>query len=119
MTYPTLMLCWKIGPALAAGNTVIIKPSEFTPLTALYCASLLKEAGFPAGVVNILPGYGPVTGQALAMHNDVNKISFTGSTEVGRTIQAASAKSNLKRVTLGLSGKSPFIICDINDEDRK
>ena len=119
LTYPTLMLCWKVGPALACGNTVIIKPSEFTPLTALYCASLMKEAGFPAGVVNILPGYGDITGLQLAMHNDINKISFTGSTEVGRKIQLASAQSNLKRVTLGLGGKSPFIICDIDDEDCK
>lgn len=117
LTYPVLMLCWKMCPALAAGNTVILKPSEHTPLSALYVASLIKEAGFPAGVVNVLPGFGPVTGKALCLHNDVNKVSFTGRTENGKLIQQYSAQSNLKRIHLGLSGKSPFIIMDINDED--
>lgn len=119
LAYPVLMLCWKMCPALAAGNTCVMKPSEFTPLSALYCASLMKEAGFPAGVVNILPGPGPVTGKAIALHNDINKVSFTGTTEVGKLIQAYSAQSNLKRVHLGLSGKSPFIIMNISDEDCK
>jgi acyl-CoA reductase-like NAD-dependent aldehyde dehydrogenase len=101
---------------LACGNTVVLKPAEQTPLTALYCASLIKEAGFPAGVVNVIPGYGPIAGHHLSMHPDVNKIAFTGSTVVGRKIQEASAKSNLKRVSLELGGKSPFIIFDVDDE---
>jgi acyl-CoA reductase-like NAD-dependent aldehyde dehydrogenase len=110
------MLAWKFGPALACGNTVVLKPAEQTPLTALAIAALAKEAGFPAGVINIVPGFGPTAGHALAMHNDVNKIAFTGSTEVGRKIQEASAKSNLKRVSLELGGKSPFIIFDVDDK---
>ena len=119
LTYPVLMLCWKMCPALAAGNTVVMKPSEYTSLSALYVAALVKEAGFPAGVVNILPGPGAVTGKAIALHSDVNKVSFTGSTEVGKLIQLYSAQSNLKRVHLGLSGKSPFIIMNVDDEDCK
>lgn len=114
--YPISLLTWKIGPALACGNTIVVKPAEQTPLSALYIASLIKEAGFPAGVVNVIPGYGPVAGHHLAMHLDVNKISFTGSTLTGRKIQEASAKSNLKRVSLELGGKSPFIIFDVDDE---
>ncbi|XP_014672879.1 PREDICTED: retinal dehydrogenase 1-like [Priapulus caudatus] len=108
--YPIMMLAWKLGPALACGNTIILKPAEQTPLTALYCASLCKEAGFPAGVVNVVPGYGPTAGAALAEHMDVDKIAFTGSIEVGKLIQQASGRSNLKRVTLELGGKSPNII---------
>lgn len=80
--YPILMVSWKIGPALATGNTVVLKPAEQTPLTALYCASLIKEAGFPPGVVNILPGFGPTAGAAIAAHKDIDKVAFTGSTEV-------------------------------------
>lgn len=114
--YPILMLAWKFGPALACGNTVILKPAEQTPLTALAIAALVKEAGFPAGVVNIVSGYGATAGAALSAHMDVNKIAFTGSTIVGRKIQEASAKSNLKRVGLELGGKSPFIIFDLDDE---
>ncbi|CAG5119457.1 unnamed protein product [Candidula unifasciata] len=115
--YPLLMLSWKIGPALACGNTVVLKPSEFTPLTALYSAQLFKEAGFPPGVVNIVPGYGQTAGAAIASHMDIDKIAMTGSTATGRKILAASAESNLKRVSLELGGKSPLIIfadCDLD-----
>lgn len=80
--FPLLMQAWKLGPALAAGNTVILKPAEQTPLTALYVAQLIKEAGFPPGVVNIVPGYGPTAGGAIASHEGVDKLAFTGSTEV-------------------------------------
>ncbi len=114
--YPILMLAWKWGPALACGNTVVMKPAEQTPLTALAIAALAKEAGFPAGVINVIPGLGPIAGHHLAHHMDVNKIAFTGSTVVGRKIQEASAKSNLKRVSLELGGKSPFIIFDVDDK---
>lgn len=107
--FPILMLAWKIGPALASGNTIILKPAEQTPLTALYIAQLSKEAGFPDGVINVLPGYGD-TGAFLSNHNDVDKVAFTGSTEVGKLIQQASGSSNLKRVTLELGGKSPNIV---------
>ncbi|KAL4227704.1 Retinal dehydrogenase 1 [Mactra antiquata] len=108
--FPCSLVALKIGPALACGNTVIIKPAEQTPLTALYIASLVKEAGIPPGVVNIVPGYGPTAGAALSAHPDVNKVAFTGSTDVGRLIMEAAAKSNLKRVTLELGGKSPFVV---------
>lgn len=117
--YPILMISWKFGPALACGNTVVLKPAEQTPLTALYLASLFVEAGFPPGVVNVVPGYGATAGSALALHMDVNKIAFTGSTVTGRKIQEASAKSNLKRVSLELGGKSPFIIFDVDEEKLK
>ncbi|XP_006894442.1 PREDICTED: retinal dehydrogenase 1-like isoform X3 [Elephantulus edwardii] len=108
--FPLLMLASKIGPALCCGNTVVIKPAEQTPLTALHVASLIKEAGFPPGVVNIVPGYGPTAGAAISSHMDVDKVAFTGSTEVGKLIQEAAGKSNLKRVTLELGGKSPCIV---------
>lgn len=108
--YPIMMIAWKFGPALAAGNTIVLKPAEQTPLTALYIASLFKEAGFPPGVVNVVPGYGPTAGAALTEHPDVDKIAFTGSTEVGRLIQQAAGKTNLKRVTLELGGKSPLVV---------
>ena len=108
--FPLLMQAWKLGPALAAGNTVVMKPAEQTPLTALRIGELIIEAGFPAGVVNMLPGYGPTAGGAIARHMDVDKVAFTGSTEVGHLIMEASAKTNLKRVTLELGGKSPNII---------
>src|SRR5271154_4291098 len=106
--FPLLMLAWKIAPALAAGNTVVLKPAEFTPLTALAFAELCVEAELPAGVVNIVTGDG-TTGEALVLHPDVSKIAFTGSTEVGRAIRKATAPSH-KRLSLELGGKSPFII---------
>uniref|UniRef100_A0A2P2HW67 aldehyde dehydrogenase (NAD(+)) n=1 Tax=Hirondellea gigas TaxID=1518452 RepID=A0A2P2HW67_9CRUS len=104
------MQAWKLGPALAAGNTVVMKLAEQTPLTGLYVASLIKEAGFPPGVVNILTGFGPTAGAAISNHMDVDKVAFTGSTEVGHLIQKAAGGSNLKRVTLELGGKSPIIV---------
>ncbi|KAM7144736.1 aldehyde dehydrogenase, mitochondrial [Macrochelys suwanniensis] len=115
--FPLLMQAWKIGPALATGNVVVMKAAEQTPLTALYVASLIKEAGFPPGVVNIVPGYGPTAGAAIASHMEVDKVAFTGSTEVGHLIQKAAAESNLKRVTLELGGKSPNIIMSDADMD--
>ncbi|KAH8293297.1 hypothetical protein KR018_012344 [Drosophila ironensis] len=114
--FPLLMMAWKLGPALATGNTIVLKPAEQTPLTALYVAQLCKEAGFPEGVINVVPGYGSA-GAALAKHKDVDKVAFTGSTEVGKLIQEASGKTNLKRVTLELGGKSPNIICADADLD--
>ncbi|KRT83945.1 hypothetical protein AMK59_1644, partial [Oryctes borbonicus] len=110
--YPILMLTWKWAPALAAGCTVVLKPAELTPLTALAVAALAKEAGFPKGVVNVVPGYGTVAGQAVALHNDINKVAFTGSTVVGRLILKAAAQSNIKRVSLELGGKSPLVVFD-------
>ena len=107
---PMLMMAWKLAPALATGNTVVLKPAEQTPLSALRIGELITEAGFPAGVVNILPGFGPTAGAALAGHRDVDKIAFTGSNETGRSILHAAASSNLKPVTLELGGKSPNII---------
>ncbi|KAF4516385.1 hypothetical protein B566_EDAN008508 [Ephemera danica] len=115
--YPALMLSWKLGPALAAGCTVVLKPAEQTPLSALYIASLVLEAGFPPGVVNIVPGYGPTAGAAIASHNDIDKVAFTGSTEVGKLVMEAAAKSNLKRVSLELGGKSPLVVFDDADID--
>jgi aldehyde dehydrogenase (NAD+) len=108
--FPLLMQAWKLAPALACGNTVVLKPAEQTPLTALRVGQLVIEAGFPEGVVNILPGYGPTAGQAIARHMDVDKVAFTGSTEVGHLIMEAAAQTNLKRVTLELGGKSPNIV---------
>ncbi|XP_073969316.1 aldehyde dehydrogenase, mitochondrial-like isoform X2 [Rhodnius prolixus] len=115
--FPLLMWAWKIGPALATGNTVVLKPAEQTPLTALYAAELCREAGFPPGVVNILPGFGDA-GEALANHMGVDKVAFTGSTEVGKKIKEAAGRTNLKRVTLELGGKSPNIIMDDCDLDQ-
>jgi len=103
-------LAWKIGPALAAGCTVILKPSELTPLPALKLAELVVEAGFPPGVFNCVPSFGDVGGAALTSHLDVDKVAFTGSTATGRKIMQAAALSNLKKVTLELGGKSPHII---------
>ncbi|KAN0019118.1 hypothetical protein ACTFIU_002320 [Dictyostelium citrinum] len=114
--YPVMLLCWKLGPALAAGCTVVAKSSEFTPLTALYLCELIKEAGFPPGVFNLVSGLGSTVGNALSHHMDIDKISFTGSTVTGRKIMEGAAKSNLKPVTLELGGKSPnifFADCDI------
>jgi aldehyde dehydrogenase (NAD+) len=108
--FPMLMLAWKLAPALSTGNTVVMKPAEQTPLSALRIAELIVEAGFPEGVVNMLPGFGPTAGAAIAAHMDVDKVAFTGSTEVGHLIMEAAAKSNLKRVTLELGGKSPNIV---------
>jgi len=111
--FPLLMLAWKIAPALATGNTVVLKPAEYTPLTALVFAEICQEAGLPAGVVNIVTGDGS-TGEALVKHPDVDKIAFTGSTEVGRAIRGATAASH-KRLSLELGGKSPFIIFEDAD----
>ncbi len=115
--FPLLMQAWKLAPALAAGNTVILKVAEQTPLTALRVGELILEAGFPPGVVNILPGYGPTAGGAIASHPDINKLAFTGSTEVGRLVMEQAAKTNLKRVTLELGGKSPNIVFADADMD--
>jgi aldehyde dehydrogenase (NAD+) len=108
--FPLLMWAWKIGPAIACGNTVVLKTAEQTPLSALVAASLIKEAGFPPGVVNIISGFGKIAGAALSAHMDVDKVAFTGSTVVGRQIMKAAAGSNLKKVTLELGGKSPNIV---------
>src|SRR5581483_6542504 len=113
--FPLLMLAWKIAPALATGNTVVLKPAEFTPLTALAFAEICHEIGLPPGVVNIVTGDGS-TGEALVKHPDVDKIAFTGSTEVGRAIRKATAQSH-KRLSLELGGKSPFIIFEDADLD--
>jgi acyl-CoA reductase-like NAD-dependent aldehyde dehydrogenase len=115
--YPTCLLCWKLGPALAAGCTVVVKPSELTPLTALKLGALALEAGFPPGVINVVTGYGDPTGEALARHPDVDKISFTGSGRTARRLLQASATSNLKKLTLELGGKSPQIILPDADFD--
>jgi aldehyde dehydrogenase (NAD+) len=115
--YPMLMQSWKLAPALATGNTVVMKPAEQTPLSALRIGELIMAAGFPEGVVNLLPGFGPTAGAAIAHHMDVDKVAFTGSTEVGRLIMEAAARSNLKRTTLELGGKSPNIIFEDSDLD--
>lgn len=112
--YPLMFVAWKAGPAIAAGNTVVFKPSELTSVTALEAAKLFEEAGAPAGVFNVVTGTGPEVGAALAAHDDVDKISFTGSTAVGREVQRAAA-GNLKRVTLELGGKSPNIVFEDAD----
>jgi aldehyde dehydrogenase (NAD+) len=109
------MLAWKIGPALSTGNTVVMKTAEQTPLSALVLAKLVVEAGFPPGVFNILSGYGKTAGAAISSHMGVDKVAFTGSTLVGRSIMKAAAASNLKKVTLELGGKSPNIV--FNDAD--
>ncbi|HEX8942708.1 MAG TPA: aldehyde dehydrogenase family protein [Gemmatimonadaceae bacterium] len=113
--FPLLMLAWKIAPALAAGNTIILKPAEFTPLTALCFAEIAHEIGIPAGVINVVNGHGE-TGAAIVEHPDVDKIAFTGSTEVGRIIRKATAGSG-KKLSLELGGKSPFIVYDDADLD--
>ncbi|XP_071338553.1 aldehyde dehydrogenase 1A1-like isoform X2 [Trachinotus anak] len=114
--FPLMMFAWKIAPALCCGNTVVIKPAEQTPLSALHMAALIKEAGFPPGVVNVVPGYGQTAGCAISHHMDIDKVAFTGSTAVGKLIQKAAGDSNLKRVTLELGGKNPNIVfadCDL------
>ncbi len=108
--FPLVLQAWKLAPALAAGNTVVLKPSSQTSLTALRVGELMVEAGFPPGVVNILSGDGATVGMAIARHPDIDKVAFTGSTEVGHLIMAAAAQSNLKRVSLELGGKSPNIV---------
>ena len=112
--FPLLMAAWKLGPALATGCCVVLKPAEQTPLSALLLAELIAEAGFPEGVVNIVTGYGETAGAALAAHPDVDKVAFTGSTEVGKLIVQAAA-GNLKKVSLELGGKSPNIVFDDAD----
>jgi phenylacetaldehyde dehydrogenase len=112
--FPLLMAAWKLGPALCTGNTVVLKPAEQTPLTALKLAELIAEAGVPDGVVNVVTGFGETAGAALAANNDVDKVAFTGSTEVGKLIVQA-ATGNLKRVSLELGGKSPNIVFDDAD----
>lgn len=116
--YPTCIATWKLAPALACGCSVILKPSELTPLTALKLAELCIEAGIPEGVVNVVTGYGTSAGHAMAMHMDIDKISFTGSIRTGRALLKASAESNLKRISLELGGKNPNIIfpdCDFDE----
>ncbi len=108
--FPLLMQAWKLAPALATGNTVVLKPASYTPLSALRVGELIIEADFPPGVVNILPGQGSTVGIAIARHQDIDKVAFTGSTEVGQIIMTAAAQSNLKRVSLELGGKSPNIV---------
>ncbi|MDX1664014.1 MAG: aldehyde dehydrogenase family protein, partial [Candidatus Promineifilaceae bacterium] len=108
--FPLLMCAWKLAPALACGNTCVLKPAEQTPLTALRLAELIADAGFPEGVVNVLTGPGEPTGATMTHHMDIDKIAFTGSTAVGRRVMEAAAQSNLKRVSLELGGKSPNVI---------
>jgi len=115
--YPLMMLAWKMGPLLAAGNTVVLKPAQVTSMTALKFAELTVKAGFPKGVVNIVPGSGREVGQAICDHNDIRKLGFTGSTPVGADIMKSAAVSNIKKVSLELGGKSPLIIfadCDMD-----
>ncbi|MBZ3871352.1 Aldehyde dehydrogenase, mitochondrial [Sciurus carolinensis] len=111
------MQAWKLGPTLVTGNVVVMKVAEQTPLTSFYVANFMKEAGFPPGVINIVPGFGPTAGAAIASHEDVDKVAFTGSTEVGHFIQVAAGSNNLKRVTLELGRKRPNIIMMDADMD--
>ncbi len=114
--FPLLMASWKLGPALATGNSVILKPAEQSPLTALRMAELAAEAGLPEGVLNVLPGFGETAGQALGRHMDVDMIAFTGSTEVGKYFLRYAGESNMKHVALETGGKSPNIVfADIAD----
>lgn len=108
--FAILLLIWKLAPCLACGNCAVMKPSEVTPLGALHIASLVREAGFPPGVVNVVPGFGPSCGAAIAGHMDIDKVAFTGSTAVGKLVMQAAGKSNCKDVTLELGGKSPCIV---------
>lgn len=113
--FPILMMAWKIGPALAAGNSVIVKPAEETSMTALRIAELASEAGVPPGVLNVVPGLGEAAGKAIGMHPDIDMVSFTGSTEVGRYFLEYAARSNLKRIVLECGGKSPCVV--MNDAE--
>lgn len=115
--FPLLMAAWKLGPALATGCTVVMKPAEQTPLTMLRLAELMQEAELPAGVLNVVPGYGPTAGAAIARHMDVDKVAFTGSTQVGKMIMQMAAESNIKRVSLELGGKAPNIVFADSDLD--
>jgi len=115
--FPLLMQAWKWGPALATGCTVVLKPAEQTPLTALRVAALAQEAGIPDGVINVVPGYGPTAGAALSGHMDVDKVAFTGEYTTGQIVMQAAAKSNLKRVSLELGGKSPNVVFADADVD--
>lgn len=115
--YPLMMLSWKMAACLAAGNTVVIKPAQVSPLTALKFAELSVKAGIPPGVINVLPGTGSIAGNAIASHPLVRKLGFTGSTEIGRIIMRTCADSNLKKVSLELGGKSPLVVfndCDLD-----
>lgn len=114
--YPLAMLSWKWAPALAAGCTIVMKPAELTSLTALHMCSLAKEAGFPPGVINVVPGYGPTAGNAIIVHPEVRKVAFTGSEQVGKHVMA-SAATNLKKVSLELGGKNPLVVCNDVDVD--
>ena len=116
--YPLMMLSWKMAAALAAGNTVIIKPAQVTPLTALKWAQIAQRVGFPPGVINVIPGKGTTVGERIASHPRIRKLGFTGSTEVGATICSRAALSNLKKVSMELGGKSPLIVFDDCDKDR-
>lgn len=116
--FPLLMFAWKVGPALACGNSIVLKSAEQTPLTALYAAKLFHEAGLPPGVLNVISGYGPTAGAAIARHMDIDKVAFTGSTATGQAVLELASKSNLKPVTLELGGKSPFIVCEDADVDQ-
>lgn len=114
--YPLLMAAWKLGPALATGNTVVLKSAEQSPLSILYLGKLFKEAGFPKGVYNVVSGYGKTAGQAIVEHTGIDKIAFTGSTNTAKTVMKA-ASVNLKNITLETGGKSPMIVFDDADLD--
>ncbi|MGH6886844.1 MAG: aldehyde dehydrogenase, partial [Geminicoccales bacterium] len=117
--FPLLMASWKLGPALATGNSVVLKPSEKSPLTALRVAELAVEAGLPEGVLNVVPGFGYTAGEALAMHMDVDCVAFTGSTRTGKRMLEYSGKSNMKRVWLECGGKAPNVVLgDVADVER-
>lgn len=116
--FPIMLTAWKLAPALCAGCTIVIKPSEQTPLSAQWLGKLILEAGFPEGVVNIVNGYGATTGQSITMHHDIDKVSFTGSTETGKKVMIASAQSNLKKISLELGGKSSNVVFDDADFDQ-
>ncbi|XP_028804948.1 aldehyde dehydrogenase family 2 member C4-like [Neltuma alba] len=116
--FPSTMFFAKVSPSLAAGCTMVVKPAEQTPLSALFYAHLAKLAGIPDGVLNVITGFGPTAGAAISSHMDIDKVSFTGSTQVGREVMQAAAKSNLKQVSLELGGKSPIIIFDDADVDK-
>ena len=113
-----MMMAWKPGPALTCGDTIVLKPSEFTPLTAIKMCHLINEAGLSPGVVNVLVGYGHTTGHAISSRMKIEKVAYTGSTLVGRKIMEATTKNNLQNVTLELGGKSPNIIYDDADLDQ-